>query len=209
MPQAASPGYATFPGDSIVTAGQALDQFELLIASGYTYNVVVTQHATVLANAGFSGVQIANYEASLDVVTPGANSQDGFALSAEILRHPRAYRLQLAHLQALANRGVVLSNQFFFGGFFVGEFGVTSGWTAWFGWNQQPGTGDPAIDTVNLSNPLAADQVKSEQGGAIKHWASLVPGSISPPPKPKRRIPGRNGQIKATGFPRGAFRPTR
>jgi hypothetical protein len=27
-------------------------------------------------------------------------------------------------------------------------------------------------------------------------------------PPPRQPVPGRNGQIKATGFPRGMFRPT-
>jgi Concanavalin A-like lectin/glucanases superfamily len=202
----------SFPDYDVMTTGQSIDLYELNLRYGSLFNECVTQHQQVLAAAGMGSVPIGNYEGGMDLPMPGGSEKDGFARAAAILRHPRIYHLQLAYFQALQQLGCVVSNIYFLGGYMATVNGQDTGWCNWIGWNQQPGTGDPVADAINISNPFAANQVKSETGGAINYWASLVtepsPPPVPPTPKKLSRT-GRNGQIRTTGYPRGLFRPTR
>jgi len=89
-----------------------------------------------------------------------------------INRHPRMYHWTLAYLQLLQDSGMTLYNDFLRGGdhWHLRLVGLVQ-------LGQQPGTGDPTLDALNISNPDAATGVKSEAGGAISRWAALVGGS--------------------------------
>ena len=178
LPISGAPGYATFASDATITPGQELDQWEAIIASGYYHTLTVASSRGPLDSAGFAGVALMEYEASLDEPAAGDNAQDGLYVSGAILRHPRAYRLQLANLQASQAAGSVLHQQFYFGsGTFFSQGGVSYGWTTFFGSNQGLGTGASGEN----SDPFGPHPL-SQSGGAINTWAGLVAGTPPPPP---------------------------
>ena len=205
-----------------MTVEQQLDHWELMIINKYSYDVTVTQHRSMLeslatgAASNLATLPIVNYEAALQIPTAGASVEDGFLVGEEIIRHPRMYRLRLSDMEAKQAAGIVLSVQFYMDEGIFNQYGGTPdpygqgylvAWATWFGWNQAAGTGNPSENP----NPFAMPNVVSQQGGALNRWSSLIAGSRTIPvnPKPKRLIPGRNGQIRTTGFPRGLFRPSR
>jgi hypothetical protein len=217
-----------WPGASIpdiryntMTVEQQLDHWELMILCNYYYSVTIGDQLSMLqalaTSSGFASLatlQLVNYEASLDFPTAGRSREDGILVGEQIMRHPRIYRLKLADMEAKQAAGTVLSMQFYMDeGIFdqydgppdpYGQSEVVA-WAAWFGWNQVAGTGNPSENP----DPFDLPNVVSQQGGALNRWSSLIAGLHPISGKPKRLIPGRNGQIRTTGFPRGLFRPSR
>ncbi len=173
LPISAPPGYATFPTDPTLTVGQELDQYEAIVASGYYHNLTIATNRAVLDGAGFSAVQLMQYEASLDASSAGYNDQDALYVGNVMARDPRAYRLELANLQASQAAGSAQHNQFYFSSSnpFV-QSNVLYLWMIFFGGSQGLGTGTAGEN----SDPFGPHPL-SEMGGAIHDWAALVAGS--------------------------------
>ena len=189
------------PAYNLMTTDQNLDLFELNVLYGGTEGYV-GNHRSILDNGGFRAAKIICYEGGPEYSLPGGSTADYNRRSRAVVRHPRMFGVMFGFLQKLQDAGCSLFNDYTLN-YYVGP----PVWGVYYGRDMQPGTGDPGLDAINITDPEALDQIKSEVGGAMNLWASLSGGGT--PPKPKRTIPGRNGQIKATGFPRGLFRPTR
>jgi len=199
------------PIADLMTVGQGLDLVELNLRYSDFFQAYSANHKAVLRSKGFGSVKVVHYEGSLQTLTPYSTMVNAYQTSHAMNRHPRMFNIILAgFLQGLQNAGSTLINIFVLGQSLTAFGGVPDEWTTWFGWKQQAGTGNPTLDPINVSDPEANDQVKSEVGGAMHVWSSLAAqASTPPPPSKKKLIPGRNGQIRATGFPHGANRPSR
>jgi hypothetical protein len=186
------------------TTDQDHDLLSLNLAYSGFIDLVTTQHGAILDAHGYSTTKLVNYEGGPDILYPIPSTANTETRNHAINRHPRMYWWMLAYLQTLQDHGVTLNNDFYV----AGTLSIYA-WSAWFYWNQQAGTGNPTLDALNVSDPESATGIKSEVGGAIKFWGSLNPSPTTNPPKLLRSIPGRNGQLRATGYSRGLFRPTR
>jgi Concanavalin A-like lectin/glucanases superfamily len=209
------------PRYNTMTVAQQLDHWELMVLGNYYYAVTISDHRSMLqglaTSSGFAALAtlpLVNYEASLDFPTANRSREDGFLVGEQIMRHPRIFRLKLADMEAKQAAGTVLSMQFYMDEGIYNQYdgppdpygqSEVVAWAAWFGWNQAAGTGNPSENP----DPFDMPNVVSQQGGALNRWSSLIAGLHPISGKPKRLIPGRNGQIRTTGFPRGLFRPSR
>ena len=183
----------SWPTNVYMTTGQCLDVLELQTQYDAEYNAIATHHK-LLASHGFSGFNDVCYEGGPESLMLGSEGDvvngpylrsnpvnaNAIERTHAIHRHPRMYGIILHYLQRLQDQGVTLFNDYF-----AMRFVQSYSWSAYEWYNQQRGTGDPSIDAVNVSDPEAMDTVKSEVGGAIYHWNSLVP----PTAKPRRYIP--------------------
>ena len=186
------------PTYDLMTTGQILDLFELNILYGRT-ETLSSGHRSILDAANYTATRIINYEGGPDYILPGSSTANTFQRSHAAIRHPRMFGIMLGFLQKLQGAGVSLFNDYA-----MNYYAGPPVWGAYYGWNMQPGTGDPVRDAINITDPEAIDQIKSEVGGAISLWAKYSAGS--PPPKPKRPIPP---QLKAIGYRRGMSGPAR
>jgi hypothetical protein len=155
----------------------------------------------ILAANGYGSTKPTSYEGSPSVLVPGGLGRPNYGVRQNaVKRSPRMYGVVLQMAQVFQNAGITLLNYFNLGG----QTGQDA-WDAWESGNQQAGTGNPSLDVANATNPQAKNLVKSELGGAWSYWASLSkPTTIFTTKKPSR-----NGQVRATGLPRGVSRPTR
>ena len=194
-----------YPGDvgnfahvnDTMTVGQALDQYELICLLGFVFGIITAQYNALLAHYGYSSVELCNYEGSLQTLAPGNSNAQGPTIATRVGRHPRIYRVELGRLQAMQDGNTDFSLMYYLNG----PPQPNNGWAQWYGWSQTAGTGNVSTDTYNTSDPFNTPSILSEAGGAQHFWASLVAGSPpSPPIKPKPLVPGRNGQLKTTGF---------
>ena len=107
--------------------------------------------------------------------------------------------LQIA--QGYQDAGVTMASFYNIGG----QTGFNC-WDAYETGNQQRGTGNPITDAINLTNPLAKNQVFGEVPGGWNHWATLV----APTPTPSNPVvKPRNGRMRTIGLYRGTHRTTR
>jgi hypothetical protein len=149
------------------------------------------------------------YEGSPNILVAGASdpppgvSPNYFTRQNATKRHPRMYGAMLQVIQLYQNAGLTLWNFFNLGGLSSGY-----AWDAFEYYDQPLGTGNPTLDPINISNPQAKNQVKAEYAGAWYYWSTLNASTTSTTGT-KKTTPGRNGMIRAIGFPRGMFRPTR
>jgi hypothetical protein len=190
--------YGTPSTISDTTAGQSMDWYELMVARGGYPAFQVASHQALLAPAGFSNVKIALYEAGADVMTP-SNSLINVPFRSHVLsRHPRNYWATLAILQGNQDVGCVLYMKFSIVAYLVGgtfPFLSLYEWGAYESWNQVNGTGNPAIDTINVNNPEQVDQIVAEVGGGLTYWNSLVPSTTRRRPSTRTNA----SQIAAVG----------
>ncbi len=181
-----------------MTADQCLDFLEVNAEYGH-FEDYVTDHLPYLATNGYASTRMVAYEAAPDVMIPGApipppgNIPNYFARQKALQRHPRMYGIMLRVLQRCQDAGLSLWNHFNLGS---GSGGFS--WDAYEYFDQPAGTGDPSLDALNISSPMAMNQVKSEIAGALHYWSSLVPPVVVTPARPKLL---RNGMPKATGSP--------
>jgi hypothetical protein len=209
-------GYDTdqLPIFNAMTTDQLLDYAELNAVYGGEPDDYVAAHARALTAAGFPAVKMTAYEgaapASVPVDPPGvqppANTPNYALRMNATKRHPRMYAILLQYAQAFQDVGLTLWNYFNVGG------GTSfSTWEAYERGDQQRGTGDMVADAINVTNPQAKNQVLSELGGAWHYWSTLVtPATTTTTTTTTKKItPGRNGPIRANGFPRGTFRTVR
>jgi len=194
-----------------MTVDQLLDWLELTVAQGSYTQAAITANLAVMQEYGYGNAKISCYEAAFDMALPSdpvgsaprppANTPNYFARQQGVLRHPRMYNITLQMLQTAQNAGLARWRQY------TSENGTgPDGWDTWEGTFQQPGTGDPTVDTINLTRPLAKNRILSEVGGALQHWASLVQPTTSNTTSKIKMVPGRNGMIRSYGFARGTFR---
>ncbi len=186
-----------------LSVNQSVDCLEFNAEFG-GYEKYFTDHRVPLDAAGYTTAKLTTYEVAPEnvvVYEPGYNGPPNnyvgfYPLHFAIKRHPRMYGITSRLLQKFQDAGMDLWNHYPACG---GVYGFA--WDAWDWWNQQPGTGDPTLDAINASDPVAMDQVKSEVAGALQSWAALVP----PPVKsvPKGPLPTRNSKLRAFGLRRG------
>ena len=206
-----SPPQTWGPITELMIADQDLDLLELNIEYDGLIDLSINQHYAQLAASAFPNAKVWCYEGGPDSFIAPDTSGNYNVRNHTAIRHTRAYSVMLRYLQRLQDAGCEGINIFYLGAPTIGFHSDNQInqflWSTYTAWNQQPGTGDPNVDTVNDTNPNALDQIKSEIGGAIKRWNSLVPSTVPISPKPPIRA--RNGQIKTTGFSRGHFHPVR
>lgn len=191
------------PIADLMSVGQGLDLFELNTLYGGYFQICSSIHKSVLQSKGFGAVRVVHYEGAIQNLTPLNSTLNAQLRSHAMNRNPRMFHITLSGiLQGLQDAGSTMINFFVLGGGPVSSGGLPQEWATWFGWNQQPGTGDPILDAINISDPEANDQIKSEIGGAHQLWSSLA----TLPSRSKRLVAGRNGTVKAIGLPRGAYK---
>jgi len=206
-------GYSAdqIPIFNAMTTDQLLDYMELnAVYGGYAENYIAPVVATLL-DYGYTTTKTIVYEWSPDFLVPidplngnpPGNTPNYPLRQWAVKVHPRMYGVVLQFLQAYQDAGVTLANWFELGG----DPGVNA-WDAYDSGNQQRGTGNASVDTINATNPQAKNQVLSESAGAVHYWSTLVVPPTVTTTTSKKIFPGRNGQIRSIGFPRGAFRLT-
>ncbi len=183
---------------NLMTTPQHLDLFELNILHAGPSDYVAA-HRSILDAAGLQAVRVICYEGGPQFGVSAAVTVRANQRSWHVIRHPRMYGAMLGFLKTLQDAGNTLFNDYILSG---GLQQYT--WGAYYGWDMQPGTGDPTLDASNATSPDDLPAIKSEVGGAINTWNAALPAPTPPAPsKPKRIIPGRNGgKFKAIGFPR-------
>jgi hypothetical protein len=80
-------------------------------------------------------------------------------------------------------------------------------WGLYESGNMQRGTGNSTTDAINITDPGNKNVVLSELGGGWHYWSTLSAPKTTTTTNPS--VPGRNGQIRAIGYPRGMYRTTR
>jgi hypothetical protein len=190
-----------------MTADQNMDYTELNAVYGGYASTYIAPHRTLLSTWGYSDADMMAYEwaASIMIAAPFPYTQVNYATRQNAAkRHPRMYGVVLYFLQAYQDAGLSVANWF--------ELGGVNGpyaWDAYETGDQQRGTGNMVADAINVANPQAKNQVLSEPAGALNYWSTLVAAPVITTTTPTKKIfPGRNGRIRSTGFPRGAFRLT-
>lgn len=194
---------ATIPDDQLrlfdqMTSDQLLDHLEVVSVHGQYPEVLVGNQIPVLQANGYSKTRMVAYEGSTDMLVP-INSAlvktPAYALRQNaVKRHPRIFGVVLQMAQGFQDVGLTLWNWFY-----LGVDSTSAAWDAYESANPGRGTGNPATDTINVTNPQDKEHVLSETGGAISFWASLVaPTIVQTRPYP----PTRNGRLRAIGLPR-------
>lgn len=187
------PFYRTFPAtDDTMTAEQAIDQFQLILLDGFFQASSASQQRAMLNGKSLQRVEVMHYEASTSTLTPGGSSVGGLRLGMEMIASVRWYDTNLQWVQSLADQGSTLCLSYFWSGYWYDGHFIPAGWTTYFGFDQQLGTGNPAIDTANALTPLRTDLIKSETGGALAHFGSLA---LSSPSTPALSVNPRSGTV--------------
>jgi hypothetical protein len=149
-------------------------------------------------------VGVDSYEGGLNGLTPSGTFANYSERNYATERHPRMFHVFLRQLQKYQDAGMGRFHQYAFnigfGSYQFGSYPSMSMWNAWPGLTNLPGTGDPTADAINLTEPLNLGSVKSQVGGAMLRWASLVPGSGSGPPPTRTRTTGRWGPARRRRF---------
>jgi hypothetical protein len=195
----------------VMTGDQSIDLLELEVLHGGWGSQFFDAHRAYLDQyPALRPIRLISYEGGWDFLTPLVSDANGRARSQAIITNPRMFNCTLGLLKHFQDHGCTLFHFYYLsGGSAFSSGNLSAAWSVYNAWDQQPGTGSAALDPINVSDPDAVDRVKSEVGGAIKLWNSLVPAAPSTPATPRPSIPGRNGAIGTTGYPRGMFRPTR
>jgi hypothetical protein len=174
-------------GDAIgrrMDADQHLDCLEYNVEHG-EWDKYFSDHKAAAVAAGYPNAKITTYEASLQVALhqdagysqiPPNGFPNFYPTYNAVKHHPRMYGIFLREFQKCQDAGMDLWLHYLLAG---GDTGVA--WDAWDYSAQQPGTGNASLDPVNVSDPTDYSQVKSQPGGAIQHWASLVGVVIAAP----------------------------
>jgi hypothetical protein len=167
-----------------LTPAQSVDFQEDMLQTNGFFPYMVGSVRSAMDTAGFTGVEIGGYEGGWEILLPGASTANAFRRTYQILADPRTYWNQLHFLQGHQDAGMSQLAIFYMNG---SGYEVHSGpvaswyltcWPTWHWWNQQPGTGSYATDTANVNTPMKFNAVKSETGGGISRWNSLVPALI-------------------------------
>jgi hypothetical protein len=196
--------YPIFNG---MTIYQLCYYFEFISLHGGWDTSQITIHRPVLDSYGYNAVNIVAYECGftnfvpVDPVGQPPGNDPNYAIRQNaVMQNPRMYGVCLQFAQQYQDAGLTHCEWFDVGG----GTGFND-WGLYVSGNQQRGTGDPSLDTVNVSNPQAKNQVLAEEAGGWHHWATL-----STPPKvttTNKITGGRNGQLRTIGYPRGMYRP--
>jgi hypothetical protein len=191
-----------------MTTAQMLDYMEFTVVyGGYTENDI-SYLPPILAKYGYSAAEIVAYEGSPSTLLPSSplgQSPPGvtpnYAIRQNsIKRHPRMYGALLQYAQTCQDAGLALWNYF--------DIGANPSFNCWNSYeyaNQPRGTGDMVADAINVTNPLDKNKTFNEVGGAWHYWSTLVAPPVTTTTTNKT-IAGRNGRIRAIGFPKGEFR---
>jgi hypothetical protein len=169
------------------TGGQASDWYELMVAFNRQFTTQVADHKNMLVAAGMTNVLTGCYEGGTDIMVPCYGTSAYSSSSTVnapyrehcIARHPRAYYWMLAMLQQCQNAGCAVWPLFYvsggndYGGSYPNYF--FDEWAVYDGWNEKPGTGNSAIDTVNATKPEQLNLIVSEVGGACNYWNLMIP----------------------------------
>ena len=182
-----------------MNADQMLDFLEFNVEHG-KYETYFTNHRTQLDAAGFTGSKLTTYEVAPETIVvmeagyvgPPNNFVMFYPIHYAIKRHPRMFGIVSRMLQKFQDAGMDIWNHYMLCG-----GGYNFAWDAWDWWNQQVGTGDPTVDAINIINPVAMNQVKSQTAGALQRWAALVHAPV------KVSSPIRNAKLRASGLRRG------
>ena len=182
-----------------MNSNQMLDFLEFNIEHGRHENYF-TDHRTQLDTAGFPGTTLTTYEVAPETIVvmnpgyggPPNNFVDFYPLMYAIKRHPRMFGIVSRMIQKFQDAGMDIWNHYMLCG-----GGTVYAWDAWDWWNQQVGTGDPTVDAINITNPVAMNEVKSQTAGALQRWAALVHSPV------KVSTPIRNAKLRASGLRRG------
>jgi hypothetical protein len=202
-----NPALANIPDDQLrlfdqTTSDQLLDFFEIVSVYGQYPEALVGNQIPVLQANGYTNTKMVAYEGSpeqLVPINPAKVSSPAYMLRQNaVKRHPRIFGILLQMAQTFQDAGLTLWNWFY-----LGCDSTQSAWDAYESSHAQRGTGNPATDTINVTNPQAKDQILSESGGAVSYWASLANPSIRPT---RLYPPTRNGRVRTIGLPRGMSR---
>lgn len=183
--------------DDLLTREQLLDLMAVNVRLSETTaamldqrNALTTKLIQYPQQTWLSTVEIVNYEGGPDQMTTGTMSANLNRLNHAVSRDPDFYQIMLYQLQTLQDAGVGLFNIFtLYGARDVDQWGVYEGF------QQAPGTGSVTLDPANRSDFENLLQVKSEKGGALKQWHTLM---YAPLPGP---VSLRNGTALAFGQP--------
>lgn len=170
----------------IYDTGLTTDQQIDLCFLNLKYNGLITgmtaSHRAILNASGFTSTALVCYEGGPDVmICPSAVNHD--ARNQAVTWHPRMFAWNLAFLQALQDNGISQFYRFYYAGT-ISQYSWSTYWLP----NQLPGTGDPVLDLLNITNPQSP-LVRSQAGGADQRWAALVPKPTITPLMPPILVP--------------------
>ena len=80
------------------------------------------------------------------------------------------FGIHLDILQQMQDAGYKLANMFYLNG----GNGLNTAWNTYMGSTMVAGTGIAALDVANVSDPTNLALIKSEVGGAVNRWMSMV-----------------------------------
>jgi len=181
------------PTLDVLTTGQLLDCFEVYSQrGGYSRYLGATTKALAAAPPPFP-VDVVAYEMAPERTLPNASaaSANHATRTQAVARHPRMFGIHLNVLQQAQDAKFKLINHYYLNG----GNQLRTAWNAYLGHSMADGTGDPAADRANVDDPTNIPRVRSEVGGALKRWISLVK-----PRTPRRIIPGRAAKPRARGY---------
>lgn len=170
-----------------MTTNQLVEYNQLMGLYGGDAVAYVPEQFASLAQYDYSSVKIITYEGGasqlipFDPTTivvngqtiannpPASDPNYGLRL-AGVRRDPGMYDTMLQRAQGMQDAGMAGWNYFDAGG-----LSNLYCWGQYECGTMQRGTGNPAIDTINVSDPVAAKNIGvAEIGGAWHYWASLV-----------------------------------
>jgi hypothetical protein len=168
--------------DNELTTDQQIDLNFLNLKFNGLITLFVTDHRQILDAAGYEATALVCYEGGPDkMICPTGVNFD--ARNQAATWHPRTLGWYLNLCYDLQQAGV---SQFY--DFYYGSQTTTYSWATYWLPNQLPGTGDPVLDALNISNPQSI-LARSEVGGAQQLWASQVPRPVVTPTTPPTLVP--------------------
>lgn len=154
-----------------LTTDQMIDMVEYTLWHSGLIESCITPHYSAL-EPYFPDATVGWYEGGWDTLYPQPNPLDYVPrawLNQRLVRHPRMFGVTGGLMSKAQALGCVS------GTFYCLQAGLDPHvWSIWSAWDQLPGTGNPALDPLNLLDPSATVGQKSEYGGALCRWGSLV-----------------------------------
>lgn len=141
---------------------------------GYAY----TAPNRAVIDIYYPSAKIVTYEGGWESIILGLTGaywlySNLWPLQHAIHRHPRMFGITLRLFQSFQDQGISLYTNFFlYGG------SQYQAWSTWEWYGELPGTGDPSENPDYRDTSAVTDSpVKSQVGGAIDYWNSLVGAS--------------------------------